>query len=175
MAGGLSRVNDTFQALSKVGNGEAIAAAENSDEPFDLYLNQAMKSQAIGQIQPTASGREELIAQVINEDELQQLENRRRTDRDQTLPNAVNPVALQTNRLEVPPFQLFVDKAVEALENISQLEFRVNDLTEQFIEGRVSIDEVSMEANKLSLAVSFATTVITTASQTLKELTQLAI
>ena len=119
--------------------------------------------------------RAEMIAQVLNEDELQQLEQRRRNDRGQTLPNAINPLALQTNRLEVPPFQLFIDKAVDALENISQLEFRVNDLTEQYIEGRVSIDEVSIEANKLNLAVSFATTVISTASQTLKELTQLAI
>lgn len=171
---GLSGINNALNSLSQVGTRPGAAGA--AGEPFDLYLNQAMQAQSLGQLQSLDdASRAELIAQVLNEDELQQLEQRRRNDRDQTLPNAINPLALQTNRLEVPPFQLFIDKAVDALENISQLEFRVNDLTEQFIEGRVSIDEVSIEANKLNLAVSFATTVISTASQTLKELTQLAI
>lgn len=171
---GLAGINNTINGLAQVGTQQGLPGG--ADGQFDLYLNQAMQAQSLGQIQSLDdASRAELIAQVLNEEELQQLEQRRRTDRDQTLPNAINPLALQTNRLEVPPFQLFIDKAVDALENISQLEFRVNDLTEQYIEGRVSIDEVSIEANKLNLAVSFATTVISTASQTLKELTQLAI
>ena len=70
---------------------------------------------------------------------------------------------------------MFIDKSVEVLGNISKLDYRVNDLTEKFMRGEVSIDEVSFEINKLNLAITFATTVISSASQTLKELTQLQI
>ena len=55
------------------------------------------------------------------------------------------------------------------------MESKVNDLIEQFIQGKASIDEVSMETAKLNLAVSFATTVITTATQTFKEILQIPI
>ena len=77
------------------------------------------------------------------------------------------------NKLEVTPFQAFIDKSVEVLESISQLDYRVNDLTEKFVRGEVSIDEVSVEMSKLNLAISFVTTVLSSASQTFKELTQL--
>ena len=86
-----------------------------------------------------------------------------------------NETYLSTNRIEVTPFQMLMDKAIEVLESISTMEYRVNDLTEQYIEGKVSLDEVSVETMKLNLAVSFATTVLSSATQTFKEITQLAI
>ncbi|MGE4169402.1 MAG: hypothetical protein AB7F28_01625 [Candidatus Margulisiibacteriota bacterium] len=88
--------------------------------------------------------------------------------------NVVNE-AQKSNKLDVTPFQLFMDKAVDALENISQMEFKVNDLIDGYIQGKVSIDEVTIAASKLSLAVSFITTAVTTATQTLKELQQMQI
>ena len=73
------------------------------------------------------------------------------------------------------PFQLFIDQAIEVLDRISQQESYVNNLTEDYISGKVSIDEVSIEATKLNMAITFITTVITTASTTLKELTGMQI
>lgn len=121
-----------------------------------------------------------LLAQGISNFQLEEIDRRRRRDRSnddpETLtPENINELGYQTTRLEVTPFQLFLGRAVDALESISKMEFRVNDLTQQYIEGKVSIDEVSMEATKLNLAITFATTVITTASQTFKEFTQMAI
>jgi len=121
-----------------------------------------------------------LLAQGISNFELEEIDRRRRRDRSnddpETLtPENINELGYQTTRLEVTPFQLFLGRAVDALESISKMEFRVNDLTQQYIEGKVSIDEVSMEATKLNLAITFATTVITTAAQTFKEFTQMAI
>jgi len=121
-----------------------------------------------------------LIAQGVSNFELEEIERRRRRDRSnddsETLtPENINERGFRSTRLEVTPFQLFIDRAVDALESISQMEYRVNELTQQYIEGKVSVDEVSMEATKLNLAITFATTVITTASQTFKEYTQMAI
>ncbi len=65
--------------------------------------------------------------------------------------------------------------SVSALEDLSAMENRVNDLMEQYILGRASIDEVSIETAKLNLAVSFATSTITSAVQTFKEILQMQI
>ncbi|MEK9657184.1 MAG: flagellar hook-basal body complex protein FliE [bacterium] len=77
--------------------------------------------------------------------------------------------------LEITPFQYFSEQAVKSLNSVSQLEFRVNDLMQKYVEGKVSIEEVSIETTKLNLAISFATTVISTASQTFKELISMQI
>ena len=100
---------------------------------------------------------------------------RRRRDRRLADQIAQEEAELTSRRYTVTPFQMFIDKSVEVLGNISKLDYRVNDLTEKFMRGEVSIDEVSFEINKLNLAITFATTVISSASQTLKELTQLQI
>ena len=100
---------------------------------------------------------------------------RRRRDRELARQLAEEEFELSTQRYVVTPFQMFIDKSVEVLSNISKLDYRVNDLTEQFMRGEVSVDEVSFEINKLNLAITFATTVISSASQTFKELTQLQI
>ena len=77
--------------------------------------------------------------------------------------------------MEVTPFQLIIDKALEVLESISVMDYRVNDLTEQYIQGKVSIDEVSFETMKLNLAVSFASTILSSSTQAFKEITGLQI
>tara|TARA_A100001015_G_scaffold38923_1_gene42734 strand:- start:7598 stop:8191 length:594 start_codon:yes stop_codon:yes gene_type:complete len=100
---------------------------------------------------------------------------RRRRERELARQIAEQEYELSTQRYVVTPFQMFIDKSIEVLNNISTLDYRVNDLTEQFMRGEVSIDEVSFEINKLNLAITFATTVISSASQTFKELTQLQI
>ncbi len=120
----------------------------------------------------------EVLAQAVNPNEIErvfrQVQERRRQE-GQADAIAEEENYLGTQRFEITPFQMFIDKAVEVLESISELDFRVNDLTEQFAQGKVSIDEVSMEMTKLNLAISFATTVLSTASQTFKEIYQIAI
>ena len=83
--------------------------------------------------------------------------------------------SLNIARVSTTPFQMFIDKAVEVLESISALDFRVNDLTEQYIQGKVSLDEISIETMKLNLSVSFVTTILSSGTQAFKDITQLAI
>jgi flagellar hook-basal body complex protein FliE len=168
----LEGIKHVIGALSSKGIG--LGSAAGVEEPFAPYMQQAIKA-VNSKIQSGELANEELVAQVLAEDDLEALGRRQRADGEQTLAPIVNESAFDTQRMDSPPFQIMIDRAVEALENISQMEYRVNDLTEQYIEGRVSIDEVSIEANKLNLAISFATTVISSASQTFKELTQIAV
>eukprot|EP01047_Picozoa_sp_COSAG01_P011785 COSAG01_NODE_519_length_16012_cov_4.344058_13_plen_196_part_00 len=77
--------------------------------------------------------------------------------------------------LPITPFQYFTDQAMKSLKDISDQEFRVNDLMQKYVEKKVSIEEVSIETTKLNLSIAFATTVITTAAQTLKEFVSMQI
>jgi flagellar hook-basal body complex protein FliE len=88
---------------------------------------------------------------------------------------SVNIEGLRSNQLDTTPFQLFMDKSIEALEGLSKMEFRTNDLMDQYAQGKVSIEEVSIETQKLSLAISFATTVISQATSIFKEIQSMQI
>lgn len=170
----VSSVSSLASTPSQAGIKPAVARDE---VPFQLFLDQAARqlSQPNGRDAQSLK-RGEFVAQAINQDELDRLDQRRREDKEQIRVSPVQSNAnLQTNRLEVTPFQLFIDKAVDSLENVSQMEFRVNDLIEQYIQGKVSIDEVAIETNKLNLAITFMTTVVSSATQTFKELTQMSI
>ena len=79
------------------------------------------------------------------------------------------------SELSITPLQFFSDAAIKALQEISNQEFHVNDLMQQYIDGKATIEEVSIETTKLNLAISFASTVISTASQTFKELISMQI
>ena len=158
--------------------------------PFQNFFDEALKGVNPKDVdgieynfnqKPTIISEEEnreLLAQALDPEEIETIfrevnNNRSRQQAMQDQRN--NETYLSTNRIEVTPFQMLMDKAIEVLESISTMEYRVNDLTEQYIEGKVSLDEVSVETMKLNLAVSFATTVLSSATQTFKEITQLAI
>ncbi|RAP33539.1 hypothetical protein DID75_01880 [Candidatus Marinamargulisbacteria bacterium SCGC AG-410-N11] len=180
----LGHLNNAIDGMSK------IPQKVNSDSlPFQQLFNEAIGNQSTQMnIQPLYNMNQQipfnenatLLAQNFSANELEKVERRPRQDQskkesEMLKADNVNEIGIQAGRLEVTPFQMFLDKAVEALESISDLEFKVNDLTEQYVQGKASIDEVSIEATKLNLAVSFATTVITTASQTFMEITKMQI
>jgi len=151
---------------------------------FNQELQKAMQNQQekARVIQDTAlpNRMAYLVAQtnIQNPNALDMLERRRREDIQQNnFPNlnSAENKSFLNERLEKTPFQVFIDKAVESLEDISAMEFKVNDLIEGHIKGEVSIDEVSIETSKLNLAMSFVTTVLSSATQTFKELTQMAV
>ncbi len=174
--------------VNQISNSSAMpkgveGATYRADKPFQLFLDQEVsKTETQKPIpamphviaQPLDINRySEVVAQVINKNELDRLDKERRTDRDRDV--AVSDVDERSGTRGVVPFQIMIEKAVDSLVEISNMEYRVNDLTQQYIEGKVSVDVVSMEAQKLNLAITFATTLITTVSQTVKELTQIPI
>ena len=108
-----------------------------------------------------------ILAQAVNAGDLNIRAPRRR--RNINDPTNAEPYVDRT------PYQIFIDQAVQVLDRISKQEAFVNELTNQYIAGNVSIDDVSIEASKLNMSITFITTVITTAATTLKELTGMQI
>jgi len=70
------------------------------------------------------------------------------------------------------PFQEILDKAVNALQDVSDIEYKNNDLVQKYAQGdpRVSVDDVMASTSQLTLAMSLATTVIQTAVTTFNEI-----
>ena len=151
---------------------EALSGVESKDVDGIEY-NFNYKKEKVTPIQDY----DELLAQGVEPDQVDNVFRQRREQRQaqEALQEPDESVFLSTSRVSSTPFQLFIDKAVEVLESISTLDFRVNDLTEQYIQGKVSLDEVSIETMKLNLAVSFVTTILSSSTQAFKEITQLAI
>ncbi len=166
-----------------------VAKQDAPKVPFDTLLKQAiMKDPNIVQAAQGAGSYSDisklkgsdLLAQVFPNQQAQQAQQAQQIQPIQEEESAKKKIPkMEMNmgdmKLEISPFQVFIDRAIEGLESISDMERHVNDLMEQYIQGRASIDEVSIETTKLNLAISFASSVITSATQTLKEITQMAI
>ncbi len=92
-------------------------------------------------------------------------------------PTGVNENAQNANpkELNIVPLQIFLDNAIKSLEQVSQQEFRMNDLIDGFVEGKVSEDEVVLETAKLNLSISMVTTIVQSAVQTFKEIQQIPV
>ena len=93
------------------------------------------------------------------------------------VPPGVNQQALQAvpNQVNSTPMQLFFDKTISVLQNVSDREFRMNELMDGFIEGNVSEDEVIIETAKLNLEMSMLVSIIQTSIQEFKGIQQIAV
>ena len=86
-----------------------------------------------------------------------------------------NAQTAPVKELNIVPLQIFLDNAIKSLERVSKQEFRMNDLIDGFVEGKVSEDEVVLETAKLNLSISMVTTIVQSAVQTFKEIQQIPV
>jgi len=88
-------------------------------------------------------------------------------------PRRITLDSLNPTHLETVPFQDFLDKAVDALQDVSDTEFQNNKLIKDYTQGKASIDDVMISTSQLTLAMSLATTVIQNTVTTFKEIQQM--
>ncbi len=72
-------------------------------------------------------------------------------------------------------FQISLDKAVDSLNRVSQQEMQADVLIQEYVEGRVPLEEVIIQMEKSTVAISLAMTVINSVVQTTKEILQMAV
>ena len=95
--------------------------------------------------------------------------------------NRVNQVinaqqnVVPTNTIAEPPFQQFLDNAINSLNDISSQEIKTDQLINNYVTGKASLEEVILATNKLSLVMQLAVTVVNTAVQTFKEIQQMPV
>ena len=82
----------------------------------------------------------------------------------------VEDIALNQNL-----FQIALDKAVDSLNRISQQDIKANALINDYVDGKVPLEEVIIQMEKSSVSISLAMTVINSAVQTTKEILQMAV
>lgn len=77
--------------------------------------------------------------------------------------------------LNITPFQFFLDKSLEFLTRLTMMEIRTDSLMELYAKGKASIEEITIEKAKVSVAVSFATTMLSQITQAFKEIQNMQI
>jgi flagellar hook-basal body complex protein FliE len=85
-------------------------------------------------------------------------------------PQNINDEGLRTSKLSTTPFQFFLDKGIDYFRRISGMERRSDQLMEKFARGEASIEELTIEKAKVSVAISFAVTLVTQVTQAFNEL-----
>lgn len=85
-------------------------------------------------------------------------------------PEAITQLVQQQQRLETPPFQLFLDKALDFFLKVSDLERKTDMMMVDYVEGRVSLEELMIEKAKAGVAISFSLTLVNQVVQTFKEI-----
>lgn len=73
------------------------------------------------------------------------------------------------------PFEDILNKAMDSLEGVSKLENQSNELINKYVQGQVELSDVMLTAAKANIAVQLAVTVITSAVNTFKEITQMQV
>lgn len=72
-------------------------------------------------------------------------------------------------------FDDVLSNAIDALNGVSQSEFTANRLTDQYIAGKAELSDVMVATAKMGIEVQLAVTAITSAVNSLKEITQMAV
>jgi flagellar hook-basal body complex protein FliE len=72
-------------------------------------------------------------------------------------------------------FDQVLGRAVDALNSVSDTEINANKLIDQYLAGKVELSDVMLATSKMTVAVQLATTTITSAVSTFKEITSMAI
>ena len=73
-------------------------------------------------------------------------------------------------RVEVTPFQFFLDKAVDFFLKVSDLERKSDMIMVDYTNGKASLEEVMVEKAKVSVALSFSVTLVNQVTQSFKEI-----
>lgn len=72
-------------------------------------------------------------------------------------------------------FDVMLGRAVDSLNNVSQVEMNANKLIDDYVKGKAELSDVMLATAKMTIAVNLAVTTITTAVSSFKEVTQIAI
>lgn len=93
----------------------------------------------------------------------------------QSSPISPSKIAQGENITEGTPFDDILSKAVQALSDVSKTEAHANMLIDNYVHGRADLQDAMIATSKASVAVQLAVTVINSAVNTFKEITQMQV
>tara|TARA_X000001036_G_scaffold431542_1_gene466010 strand:- start:157 stop:597 length:441 start_codon:yes stop_codon:yes gene_type:complete len=76
----------------------------------------------------------------------------------------------QEQARESSPFSMIFAGILSALDDVSKLEHKTNDLIQQYVDRKASVEEVTMATAQLNVSVTLLSTVMSSLSQSFKEL-----
>lgn len=83
---------------------------------------------------------------------------------------ATQPAGGAAPQLAIAPFQVFLDKAVDFFQMVSDQENSSDTLMQDFVLGKATLEEVTLAKAKVGVAVTYAMTIANQITQTFKEI-----
>ncbi len=153
----VSKVSPKISSFLKGLLEETSAPLKNTDTTPKLYAN------------TTPIKKEYLIAQLPTQPQAPIGTNNYR--RRKQAPIAIT----QNGPMTVTPFQIFLDKAVSFFDMVSDMQNQSGTMTQEYIQGKLPLEEVILIRSKVSIALTFATTLVNQITQSFKEIQQMQI
>jgi flagellar hook-basal body complex protein FliE len=76
----------------------------------------------------------------------------------------------QEQVMENSPFSMIFAGVVRALDDVSKMEHKTNDLIQRYVDRKASVEEVTMATAQLNVSITLLSTVMSSLSQSFKEL-----
>ena len=76
----------------------------------------------------------------------------------------------QEQTRESSPFSMIFAGILSALDDVSKMEHKTNDLIQRYVDRKASVEEVTMATAQLNVSVTLLSTVMSSLSQSFKEL-----
>jgi len=147
-------------------NGKKILKSifENTNTPYSTHQNPLTGlNHYAGPISSQKNEKPTLVAQAdINAAPETRTYPRRRP----SAPQAITSRGV----MPITPFQLFLNKAVDFFDGVSQMEMSTDSLMKDYVDGKASLEELSLAKAKIGIAITFSMTLVNQVTQTFKEI-----
>jgi flagellar hook-basal body complex protein FliE len=134
-------------------NGKTAAKKELNGNPFASHLKQEFRKDV-------------LLSQLPGTNTPAAVQQNRQQPNQTAAPRA----NLTQNAPASTPFQVFLDKAIDFFETVSDYENKSDAMMQDYVEGKMSLEEMTIARTKIGLALSFSVTLINQVTQTFKEI-----
>lgn len=93
----------------------------------------------------------------------------------QIMPAAQGNPYLAPRAVQNTPFQFFIEKSLDYFRKVSGMEMKTDQLMVDYIEGRATIEELTIEKAKVSVAISFGVTILQQVTNAFNEIKNMSI
>ena len=161
---------DTALAIKDVmGENKGVESKNPQDLKFGIVNQKQFSPEVIESVsQRWVEPKSDIVAQVIRNSNPQQ-EDRLIAQ----IPDDFDDISSEDTQVRqntILPFQVFIEKGVDLLGRISALEAKSDNLMEQYMAGKISVEEFTVVKSQVGVMLTFATNLLNQAVTVFKEI-----
>lgn len=164
------------QAMASKLIGDDLLALRKRNRKTSLDLvDETQNVPYMGDLKKTGGvNKEILVGQLFPDDSEVALPFQEEDDNVLT-PQNIYQEGFRDKSINLTPFQFFLDKSLDYFGRLSLMESKTDQLMVDYVEGRRSIEELTIEKAKVSVGISFAVTMTSQVQQSFSQLLNMQI